>query len=127
MWRADQAGVDHGLGEVGVLRQEAVAGVDGVGAGLGRGVEDLGEVQVGLAGGLSAQGERLVGEADVRSLGVGFGVHRHAGQPRVPGRPDHPNGDLAAVGDENLGDPRAGVIGHCASCRAGRLLVFSGL
>ena len=32
----DQAGVDHGLGEVGVLGEEAVAGVHGVGAGLRR-------------------------------------------------------------------------------------------
>ena len=101
----DQAGVDDRLGEVGVLRQEAVAGVDRVGAGLGRGVEDLGEVQVGLRGGLAAQRERLVGQPHVRRLGVGFGVHRHAGQARVAGRPDHPDGDLAAIGDEHLGDP----------------------
>ena len=36
-----QPGVEDRLGEVGVLGEEAVAGVDGVGAGLLRGVEDL--------------------------------------------------------------------------------------
>jgi hypothetical protein len=40
----DQPGVDDGLGEIGVLREEAVAGMDRVRAGLGRGVEDLAEV-----------------------------------------------------------------------------------
>jgi hypothetical protein len=101
----DQAGVQDRLGEVGVLRQEAVAGVDGVGAGLGRRIEDLGEVQLGLHGLLTAQGERLVGKPHMRCVGVGLGVHRHAGQARIAGRTDHPDCDLAAVGDENFGDP----------------------
>ena len=44
--RADpgQPGVQHGLGELGVLGQEPVAGVDRVGAGLGGGGEDLADV-----------------------------------------------------------------------------------
>ena len=58
----DQLGVDDGLGEVGVLAQEAVAGVDAVGAGALRGVEQLVDVQVGLRGGAAAQRERLVGQ-----------------------------------------------------------------
>ena len=50
--RADpgQPGVDDGLGEVGVLGEEAVAGVDRVGARLRRGVEELVDVEVGLGG-----------------------------------------------------------------------------
>ncbi|COV20337.1 Uncharacterised protein [Mycobacterium tuberculosis] len=95
--------------------------MDGVGPGLGCRVEDLGEVQIGLRRGLAAQRERLVGQPNMRGLGVGFGVHRHAGQAGVAGRPDHPHCDLAAIGDENLrdpSDPRAGVTSHCASCRA---------
>ena len=44
----DQPGVDDGLGEVGVLGEEAVPGVHGVGAGLGRGVQQLAEVQIRL-------------------------------------------------------------------------------
>ena len=49
--RADEGEVvlDADLGELGVLGQEAVAGMDGVGAGdLGRG-DDVGDVQVALA------------------------------------------------------------------------------
>ena len=46
----DQPGVDDGLGEVGVLGEEAVAGVDGVGAAaLGDG-DDLLDREVGVAG-----------------------------------------------------------------------------
>ena len=42
----DQAGVDDGLSKIGVLGEEAVAGVDGVGAGFGGGVENLAEVEI---------------------------------------------------------------------------------
>jgi hypothetical protein len=45
----DEPGVDDGLGEVGVLGQEAVAGVHGVGARAARDVEQLLDVEVGLA------------------------------------------------------------------------------
>ena len=90
--------------------------MDGVGARLGRGVQQLAEVEVGLRGGLPAQGERLVGKPDVRRVGVGLGINRHAGQTRIPGSPDHPDRDLTAVGDEDLGDGLTGRLsGHCAS------------
>ena len=101
----DQTRVDDGLGEVGVLRQEAVAGVDRVRPGLRGGVEKLAEVQVRLRRRLAPQRERLVRQPHVRRVGVGLGVHSHAFQPCVPCRPDHSDRDLAAVGDEHLGDP----------------------
>ena len=46
---------------------------------------------------------------------IGFGIDRDAGQACILGRPDHPDRDFAAVGDEHLGDGLAGVTGHCAS------------
>ena len=111
----DQACVDDRLREIGVLRKESVARVDRVGAGLLRGVEQLAEVEVGLRRGLAAEREGLVGEPYVRRVGVGFGVHGHACKPGILGCPDHPDRDLPAIGDEHLGDLRAGVTGHCAS------------
>ena len=45
----------------------------------------------------------------MRCVGVGFGVHRHTAQTGIPGRPDHPDRDLATVSDEDLGD---GLTGH---------------
>ena len=108
----DQPGVDHGLREIGVLGEEAVAGVDRVRAGLGGGVEDLVEHQVRLGRGLTAQGEGLVGELDERRIGVRFGVYGHTGDTGVLGGPDHAHGDLASVGYEDLCDLRVGMVGH---------------
>ena len=113
-----EPGVDDSLGEVGVLREEAVAGVDGVGPGLGRGVEDLVENQVRLGRGLTAQCESLVGELHEQSIGVRFGVHRDAGQSGVLGSPDDPYRDLASVGDEDFRECCAGVTWHLISCWA---------
>ena len=95
----DQPGVEDGLREVGVLGQEAVARVDGVGARLGGGVQDLIEDEVGLGRGLAAQGEGLVGKPHVRRIGVRLGVNGDAGQSGVLGSPDDPDGNLSTVGD----------------------------
>ena len=63
--RADpgQPGVDDGAGEVGVLGQEAVAGVDGVGAGPAGRLEDQVDAQVGLRGRVPGQPHGGVGLA----------------------------------------------------------------
>ena len=100
----DQVRVDDRLREIGVLRKESVAGVDRVRTGFRRRIEQLAEVQIGLRGRLAAEGERLIGEPHVRRIGVGFGVHGHARDPGVPGRTDHPDRDLPAIGDQHLGD-----------------------
>ena len=102
--RADpgQARVDHRAGEVGVLGQEAVAGMHRVRAGLGRHLDDLPDVQVGLLAGHTAQRIGFVGHPHMQRVQVGLGVDGHAGQPGVTARPDDPHGDLAAVGDQYL-------------------------
>ena len=46
----------------------------------------------------------LVGFVDERRPGVGVGEDRHRGNTHVARRAHHPAGDLAAVGDEELGD-----------------------
>ena len=104
--RADpvQASVDDGAGEVRVLCEEAVAGVNGIGAGLlGRG-DQLVDVQVALGGGLPAQREGLVGHADVRGIGIRLGVHRDGGDALVLCGADDADRDFAAVGDHHLLD-----------------------
>ena len=58
-----QPGVDHGAGEVGVLGQEAVAGVDRVGAGPLRGLDEQVAAQVGLGGRVAGQAHGEVGLA----------------------------------------------------------------
>ena len=103
-WRPDpgQSRRDHRPGEVGVLGQEAVAGVDRVGAGLSRDLDDLLDAEIRLRRGGPVQRVRLVGQPGVQPVEVLFGVDRHAGQPGVPAGPDDAYRDLAAVRDEDL-------------------------
>ncbi len=102
--RADpgQPGVDDGLGELGVLGQEAVAGVHRVGAGLLGDRDDLGDVEVGVRRGRAAQRVRLVGDPHEQRVAVGVGVHRDAADPGVLAGPDDADGDLSTVGDQDL-------------------------
>ena len=106
--RADpgQARPGHGPGEVGVLREEPVAGVHRVRPGLQRHLDDLVDVQVGLPAGRPGQRIRLVRHLDVQRVQVGFGVHGDAGQAGVTARPDDTHRDLAAVRDQDLAQRR---------------------
>ncbi len=98
----DQSGGDAGLGEVGVLGEEAVPGVDRVGPDLRRGLQDqIGdEIRVGGRGALQADG--LIGLLDEQRVGIGVGVHDSGPDAQLARRAQHPAGDLATVGDENL-------------------------
>ena len=102
--RADEGhpALGDGPGEVGVLGEEAVAGVDGVGPALLDDAEDGLGVQVALGRGLAAQGVGLVGQPDVERVAVELGVDGHRGHPELAAGPDDPDGDLSPVGDENL-------------------------
>jgi hypothetical protein len=103
-----EVGVDDGLGEVGVLAEEAVPGVDGVGAGALRDVEQLVDREIGVGGGGAAEGERLVGQAHEGGVPVGVGVDGDAPQSGVAAGPDDADGDLPTVRDENLAQARHG-------------------
>ncbi len=70
-----QARVDDGACEAGVLGEEAVAGVDGVGAGGDGGLHDQVAAQVGVGGGRARQSYRRVGHARVEGVLVGVRVH----------------------------------------------------
>ncbi len=97
-----EPGVDDLLGEVGVLGEEAVARVHGVGAGAAGDGEELGDDEVGVGARLTVEGVGLVGERDVQGVAVLVGVDGDRADPRIPRRPDDADGDLAPVGDEDL-------------------------
>ena len=99
-----EPGVDDRLRERGVLGEEAVPGVHGVRAGPTGHVEQLGDVEVGLRRAGAAERERLVGDADVHGLPVGVGVDGDGADRRVATGTGDADGDLTAVGDEDLGD-----------------------
>ena len=73
----DEPCVDDGLREVGVLGQEAVAGVNGIGTGLLRDIDDLVDDEVRLRCRAAAEGVGMVGELHVEGIAVRVGVHRH--------------------------------------------------
>ena len=72
-----------GVGEGGVLGQEPVAGMDRLGSGLLRHLDDPLDVQVALGGRRRAEQVRLVGVADVRRVAVGLGVDADGGDPHL--------------------------------------------
>jgi hypothetical protein len=78
-----------------VLREEAVARVDRVGAGRPRGGDDRRTVEVAVP-----EPDGLVGLGHERCVHVGVGVDRHAPQAHRARRAKDTAGDLAAVGDE---------------------------
>jgi len=107
--RADEGdpGVGSGLGEAGVLGEEAVAGVDGVRAGLPCHANDLVHVKVGADGvALLPDLVGLVRLLPVDRIAVVVGIDRHGPRPQLGGGAEAANGDLAAVGDQDLAEHR---------------------
>jgi hypothetical protein len=91
-----------GVGEVGVLGQEAVARVDRPGAGPPRGIEQLGGDQIGLAGGRGTDQNGLVGQPDMAGVGIRLGMDGDGADSHAAGGPDDPAGDFSAVGDQQF-------------------------
>ena len=103
----DPGGVAR-LGEPRTLREEAVAGVNGVGARLARRTDQNLDVEVRVAGVRLTDRQRLVGLTDVERLLVGLGVHRHRRQVELPACAHDAPGDLATVRDQDLLHVRGG-------------------
>ena len=97
-----QAARRHGLREGRVLGEEPVAGVNGIGAGPRRDRDDLFDVQVGLCRGGAVERVGLVGGLDMQGVEVLVGVNGDAGQARVTTCTRHPQGNLAAVRDQDF-------------------------
>lgn len=77
----DQPLLGAGPREGGVLGEEAVPGVDRLGAGAAGRLQQAGDVQVALGGGRRADPYGRVGLADVPGVGVGVAVHRDRAHP----------------------------------------------
>jgi len=90
------------FGENGVFRQEAVAGMDRFGPGVTGGGDDAVDVQV--AGGRfgRADGNGFVGLQGVQGPFVHLRVDRHGGNPHLAAGAHDAQGDLPAIGNENL-------------------------
>ena len=96
----DQPRVLDGAREAGVLREEAVAGMDRLRAAAPGRIEDLGDVEVALGRRATAQRDRLVGLTHEGRVGVAVGVDGDRAQAHLAGRAHDAPRDLAAVGDQ---------------------------
>jgi hypothetical protein len=99
-----KAGLFDAFAEVGIFREEAVAGVDRLGVGdFGRG-NDGGDVQVALTRRRRADADRFVGQLDVFRLGVGLRVHGDGAHAEFAAGAQDAQRDFAAVCYENLAE-----------------------
>ena len=107
--RADEMQIVLGedFGEAGVLRQEAVAGMHGIGAGDLAGREQRRDVEIAVLRRRRPDADALVGEAHMHGVGVGGGMHGDGGDAELLARAQHAQGDLAAIGYENLVEHRS--------------------
>ena len=98
----DQAGVPTRLGKPRVFAQEAVAGVDGIGAGLAGRFQQRVNPQVRVSGSRSANVNGLVSQANVGRVPVGVTEDGDRAVAEVTRRAHDAAGNLAAVGDQDL-------------------------
>jgi hypothetical protein len=90
------------LGEAGVLGEEAVAGMDGVGACDLAGRDQIRDVQIAVARWRRPDADALIGKAHMHGVGVGGRMNRDGLRCRVPCGAQDPQRDLAPVGDQDL-------------------------
>jgi hypothetical protein len=119
--RADErdAMLAQNLGKAGILRQEAVAGMDRIGAGDLAGRDQGGDIEIALGGRRRADAHAFVGQAHVHGVLVGGGMHRHRLDAQLAAGAQHPQGDLAAIGDQDLVE-HADLVASSEQSLAGR-------
>ena len=107
------------LGEGRVLRQKAVARMDGLRAGLLRRLDDLVHHEIGLCGGRRPDQNGFVGHLDMHRVAIRLGEDGH----RLDAHPLRSLDDAAcnftAVGDEDFFEHDrhpAAATGNCAGC-----------
>ena len=104
----DEAGVLDGSGERRSLGQEPVSRVDRFGPGLRGRREDRVDPQVALGRRRRPEPDGDVGHPDVLGVGVRVAVDRDRLHPQLVAGTDDPDRDLAAVGDQDPAEGRAG-------------------
>ena len=90
------------IGERLALREEPVARMHRLGAGLLAGLDDLLDDQIRLRRRRRPDGHRLVRHLHVQRVAVGLRVDRHRADAELARAFDDAAGDLAAVGDQDL-------------------------
>ena len=109
----DIMGLDD-FGEMRVFGEEAVAGMDRVGAADFGGGDDRRDRQIAVGGGRRADADRLVGEPDVHRVGIGGAVHGDGLDAEFLGRPQYAKRNFSAIGNQDF------FNGHAAGLKRSR-------
>ena len=99
------------FGEVGVLTEQAVAGMDGVDVGDFRGGDDSGDIEITVRGARRADADGLVGKAHVKRVAVGLAVDGDSTNAEFSAGVDDAQCDFTAIGDQNL--TKHETLGSC--------------
>ena len=95
-----------GLGEIRVLGEEAVAGVNGVGMGASSDVEYQIAAQIRFGGRREAEAVRFIGLEHVGSGAVGVGVDGDGGNAQLVAGAQDAEGDFAPVSNKDFAEHR---------------------
>ena len=90
------------FGKAGVLGEEAVARMHGVGAGDLACRKQRRNVEIAVAGGRWTDADALIGEPHVHGVSVGGRVHRYRRNTELLARAQHAQSDLSPVGNQDL-------------------------
>ena len=96
-----QAGGGHGIGEIRVLRQKAVAGMDRLCAVCQGCGDDHLAAQVGVAWCGAANRNSAIRQSRMLCVGICFGVDRHGANAQAATGTNDAAGNFAAIGDQN--------------------------
>src|SRR5207247_77982 len=88
-------------GEVRVLREKSVAGMDGIGAGAARRPEDVLDGKIALRRRGAADRLRGIGERHVQRPGIRLRIDRDRLEAEPPAGTQYAAGDLAPVGNQD--------------------------
>ena len=80
-----------------------------VGAGLPAGVEDMVDDEVGGRSRRRADIDRLVGHFDMQRVAIGVAIDGDGGDAEPARGADDADGNLAAIGDQDLVEHRCGL------------------
>ena len=102
--RADELDVGGAadFSEVGILAEQAVAGMDGVDVGdFSRG-DDGGDVEIAVGGARRADADGLVGKANVERVAIGFAVDGDGANAEFAAGVEDAQRNFAAIGNQNF-------------------------
>ena len=95
-------------GEIGVFREKAVAGMNGIGVGDFGSRDDGGNIEITITYRGRPDTNRFIRDARMHSVGIGNGMHRDGLDAQFPARAVNAHRDFAAIGYENFVEHEGG-------------------